>query len=533
MQTLLTIIPIAVLLLCLVVFKLSVTKSGGIAMGLALVLSVVFFKISAYGLMVASGKALWVGLFVSLIVWNALFLYHLVSDFGAIEVINAALMKVLKDKFVAFLLLAWLFTGLLQGIAGFGIPSVIVAPILIALGFNPVKSVTASLLGHSWSIPFGSMGASFFVISGITGIEQTELGFPVWVLNMVTITMTGIFVCFVYDGFKGVAKGLTYIIPVVAAMSGMQYLTIHLGMYSLGTINTALAGVTTMFLLYKIRSRLSRSKTEQSGAGSGASISQESETETTTDVLQTKPKLTILQSVFPYALILLLLLSFQFIPATVRDLVAIAPNFPATSTALDYSVRAETNYNPIKLFIHPAMVLLIAAGVACAIYKKTKVWDSGIFKGAVKKTVKKGVPATLALLAFGHMSLFMMDSGMMTKLAESVADITGNFYPLFAPYIGLLGTFLTGNNTNSSVMFGGFQQAVALRLELNPAVMSAAQVITGGLGCSIAPTLVFMAALATKQTEKVSVVLRKLIPIALIISAVMGITNFIFINNFA
>ncbi|MCL1789447.1 MAG: L-lactate permease, partial [Oscillospiraceae bacterium] len=106
----------------------------------------------------------------------------------------------------------------------------------------------------------------------------------------------------------------------------------------------------------------------------------------------------------------------------------------------------------------------------------------------------------------------------------------GNFYPLFAPYIGLLGTFLTGNNTNSSVMFGGFQYAVAAELELNGAVMSAVQVIAGGVGCSSAPTLIFMAALATKQTEKVSVILKKLIPSALIIAGTMGIINFIMIR---
>jgi lactate permease len=136
--TALAALPIIALLLCLIVFKFSVTKSGAIALGIALVISVGFFGITGFGLFTASGKALWLALFVSLIVWFALFLYHLVSDFGAIEVINRSIAAFVKDKFVAFVLLAWLFTGLLQGIAGFGIPAVIVTPILIALGFDPV-----------------------------------------------------------------------------------------------------------------------------------------------------------------------------------------------------------------------------------------------------------------------------------------------------------------------------------------------------------------------------------------------------------
>jgi L-lactate permease len=81
-------------------------------------------------------------------------------------------------------------------------------------------------------------------------------------------------------------------------------------------------------------------------------------------------------------------------------------------------------------------------------------------------------------------------------------------------------------------MFGGFQYAVANELELSTAVMSAAQVVPGGLGCAIAPTLVLMAALATKQTEKVPAILKKLIPLMLIISLTAGIVNFILINNY-
>lgn len=540
MLTILTLIPIIALLLCLIVFKLSVTKSGAIAMGLALVLAVVFFGITGYGLLNASGKALWVALFVSLIVWSALFLYHLVSGFGAIEVITAGLTSVLKDKFVALMILAWLFTGLLQGMAGFGIPSVIVAPILVVLGFSPVKSVCAALIGHSWSITFGSMGTSFYVIQGITGIPESELGFPVWLFNTVTILLTGIGVCFVCGGINGehgIKKGLPYLIPTAAVMSAAQYLTIHLGMYSLGTINTALAGIITMYALYRIRNR----NTAQSVASENHKNLPENTHENPEnshekpETIQNpkKPALSIISSVFPYALILILSLLFQFIPVEVRNAVAIAPNFPATATTANppYEVEAINDYNPIRLFVHPALVLLLASLAAFIIYKKAGIWDGAKLKDAASKTVKKGIPATLALLSFGHMSLIMMDSGMMERLAKAVAAITGKLYPLFAPYIGVLGAFLTGNNTNSSVMFGKFQQTVAAELGMNPAVMSAAQVIAGALGCSIAPTLILMAALATKQTDKVSVILKKLIPTALVIAAVMGVVNMVVIRQ--
>ena len=507
-MTFLTLLPIAAILLCLIVFKFSVVKSGTIALTTALVIAVGFFGITGLGLLTASGKALWLSLFVSLIVWNAMLLYHLVSGFGAIEVINRNLTLLLKDRFVAFLLLGWLFTGLLQGIAGFGIPAVIVAPILISLGFPPLKALMAAILGHSWAVTFGSMGAAFYVMHGITDIPVEELGYPMWMFNMVTILCNGLGVCFIYDGFKGIKRGISYVLPTALVMFAVQFFTMRFGMYSLGTINTALAGVTTMFLLYKLRNK------------SGEKL------------VMYKSELNLLQSVLPYALILVLLLSFQLIPAEIRNNAALAPSFPETQTSLaePHIAAAETKYNPLRLFVHPALVLVIAAIVACGIYKKAGIWKKEVFNTAVKQTIKKGIPATLALLAFGHMSLIMMDSGMMLMLAESVAKVTGGFYPIAAPFVGVLATFLTGNNTNSNVMFGSFQFAVARELGLSGAVMSAAQSVSGGLGCSVASTLVYMAALATKQAENVSVVLKKLIPIVLIIAGIMGIVNYIVIN---
>ncbi|MCL2694485.1 MAG: L-lactate permease, partial [Oscillospiraceae bacterium] len=137
---------------------------------------------------------------------------------------------------------------------------------------------------------------------------------------------------------------------------------------------------------------------------------------------------------------------------------------------------------------------------------------------------------TLALLAFGNMSLIMMDSGMMLQLAKSVANFTGNLYPFVAPFIGVMASFMTGNNTNSNVMFGEFQYTVAHELGVSGAVMSAAQSISAAAGCAIGSTLVLMGALATKQDGKESLIFRKLIPLVLLNAFILGIINFVLLK---
>jgi lactate permease len=434
------------------------------------------------------------------------------NGFKAISVITKNITIFIKDDFTAFLLLSWLFTGLLQSMSGFGVPPVIVTPILIALGFGPVKSLAAALLGHSWAVTFGSMGAAFFVIQGITGIPEDELGLPMWIFNTVAHLFTGIGVCFIYDGFKGIKKGLGYVLPVSAVMATVQLYVLSFGMYSLAGLLTALAGLAAMFMLYKLRSRKDKSGEKPRFYSD---------------------KLNLFQATLPYALILVLLLSFQLIPHSVRQAISLSPSFPATATMLEvpHEVPAEENYNRIRLFVHPVFVLLVASGVACIIYKRAKVFDTNIFKNSLKKTVKKGIPATLALVALGNTSLIMMDSGMTHRLATGIAEMSGRAYPLFSPFLGVLASFLTGNNTNSNVLFGELQYLVANDIGVSTAMMTASQSISGSVGVAIGPTLVLMGALATGQKGQESVILKKLIPLVLIIALIMGITNLVLIMN--
>ena len=502
MMTLLSVLPIIILLACLIFIKLPVGKSGIISLAAATVIALVFFGLPAFGLAVAVGKALALALFVSLIVWGALFIYHLVDDFKAIDVINKNILVFIEDKFVQFVLLSWLFTGLMQGMAGFGVPIVITAPILVALGFDKVKSLSAVLLGHSWAVTFGSMGAAFFIIQMITGLPAEDLGLPMWVFNTIAHLVTGVGVCWLYDGIKGIRKGLAYILPVSVVMAVVQYFTIHFGMYSLATLNTALVGLVAMFLLYKLRSK---PREQKPGIYSG--------------------RLNLLQAVLPYSFILVLSLAVSFLPFALRD-ISLSFNFPGFQTDLGYIVRPETGYSAIRLFGHPAVVLLLAAAVAVVVFKSAGVWDSAVFRGAVKKTVKKGIPATIALLSLGNMSLIMMDSGMTHLLANNTADFVGGLYPFFAPFFGVLGAFLTGNNTNANVLFGSFQYTIAQQLGVSGAVMSAVQSIAGSVGVAIGPTLVLMGTLATKQEGQEAQIYKKVIAFVLIAALAMGIANF-------
>jgi lactate permease len=73
------------------------------------------------------------------------------------------------------LILAWVFRAFLQGVASFGVPVTVVAPLLIGLNFDPVLAIAAVAIGHSWSVTFGDIASLFNALFAATGLSGWEL----------------------------------------------------------------------------------------------------------------------------------------------------------------------------------------------------------------------------------------------------------------------------------------------------------------------------------------------------------------------
>ena len=92
----------------------------------------------------------------------------------------------------------------------------------------------------------------------------------------------------------------------------------------------------------------------------------------------------------------------------------------------------------------------------------------------------------LALLAMLALSRVMVHSGMIDALAAAAAR-AGLLWPLAAPAVGVLGTFVTGSATASNILFSEFQVSTATALSLSPVAMLAAQGFGAAIGNVIAP----------------------------------------------
>jgi len=110
----------------------------------------------------------------------------------------------------------------------------------------------------------------------------------------------------------------------------------------------------------------------------------------------------------------------------------------------------------------------------------------GALTPSLSAALARLVPVALALLAMLALSRVMVHGGLIDALAEAAAT-TGALWPLLAPLIGVLGTFVTGSATASNILFTEFQTGVAASLSLPPVAMAAAQSFGSAIGNVIAP----------------------------------------------
>ena len=172
---LLALLPIAVVLVLMVGLRWGGKKAGPVGWLAAILMAWLFFGAGPDVLLYSQVRGLLLTLYVLYIIWMALVLYRVVDEAGAITVIGQGIARLTAEPTMQLLLLAWAFSAFLQGVAGFGVPIAVVAPLLIGMGFTPVTAVAAVAIAHSWSVTFGDIASSFQALMAATGLPGEVL----------------------------------------------------------------------------------------------------------------------------------------------------------------------------------------------------------------------------------------------------------------------------------------------------------------------------------------------------------------------
>lgn len=502
-------VPVLVLFLLVLLGRMKTVWSAAIALGVAVTLTVWLFETPLSTLLTGFGKGLWLGTWILYVIVPALLLYRLASAAG-LDDLGETFARFVPRPADRVLLLAWVFPSFVQGVAGFGTPIAVCAPLLLALGYSKVRAVVLPLVGYHWSVTFGSMGSSFYMASLTAGFgvsAQDTLAIRTAALLAVNALLAGVLVLLIDGGAARLREGLPLLLTAGPAMAG----TLVVGAAAVPAVASLAAGAAGLLVL------VAKRMVEMGHATlNGAVASHE-------------PEPTIGRSFLvlaPYGYLLLLVLPVFLIPASrefVTTALEVAPSFGRTETARGWVNEPVDAYLPIPLTGHPGSYILLACLLGWLTYRLSGRWR-GVDGGAVLRSwlaaVLASAPTTLVL---GSLAMVLVDSGMVTTLATGIADLAGETYPVVAPVVGALGSFMTGSSTSSNALFAALQAEVGGLVGVPPEALVAAQAAGSNVGNSIAPVVVLIGMAAVGAVDQVGAVIRRcLLPMVVLLTAVIA-----------
>lgn len=423
----------------------------------------------------ASGtlKGLWTTIMVLYIIWSSMFLYNIVNSTGSFKVIGGMFTKLTNgNRLLQLLILGWVFPSFIQGVCGFGVPVAVAAPLLLGLGFNPLLSVITPLLGHSWGITFGSLGASYSVLLQMSPVEPDRMA---WIGSLFIAfggLLVGLCIIHFYGGFKGMAEGMPAMLFLMGIMAaGLIIMCRFVSAY----VATFVAGAAGLVLGSLFLPKLPMYRPDPNAEP--APVDPESE------------KFSFLTAFSAYLILIVVVLCAYLIGPLKAALETVVVGLPFPETAISYGFTnaAVAKYSGLKLLTTPGTLIVVSSILAILFYKMKGVLPAGAVGKSLVNTAKQSIGATTTVMTMTMMAVIMTEAGMTTYVAYGIAMSTGKLFAIFSPFIALLGGFVTSSGTSSNVLFTGLQYQVADILQISPYVVLAMQTTASSLSNSFSP----------------------------------------------
>jgi lactate permease len=510
--------PIAVVLVLMVGFRWGGSKAGPVGWVVAIVVAWLVFGAGPEVLFFSQIRGLLLTLYVLYIIWMALVLYRVVDEAGAITVIGRGIARLTADRTMQLLLLAWAFSAFLQGVAGFGVPIAVVSPLLIGLGFAPVVAVAAVAIGHSWSVTFGDIASSFQALIATTGIPGKLLA-P-WSAFFLGVACFGCGIAAAWNlgRWSSLRRGWPALLLMGVTMAGVQAGLAVSGLWNLAGFAAGLAGLAVGAFVAQLP-RYQQQGTPVAGYAQGGVPDSES-----AQPDQDRPMMSLGLALAPYLLLIIVVAAAELWPMLHETLnqIKIQVQFPEVQTSYGWTTPAGTG-RTISVFGHAGALLLYVSLASYVLFWLTGHYTPGVGRRIVQRTVRSAVPSSIGIAAMVGFAVAMANSGMTYVLAVGLGRVAGPLYPFVSPFIGLLGAFMTGSNTNSNVVFAPLQQQAAILLGINVLVILGAQTTGGSLGSMLAPAKLIVGCSTAGLAGQEGRVLKRTLWPGLLIAGVVGV----------
>lgn len=446
-----------------------------------------------------------------IIVFGAILLLQTMTLSGGMATIKSCFFDISPDPRIQLLIVGFLFSAFIEGAAGFGTPAALCAPLLMLLGFPPLAAACVCLILNTVPVPYAAVGTP--IIYGLRYLhpligeavstsaaslpyhnaESFDFTVGAWVsiLNAPLVFILLLFVCaFITRNFgparswrDGLAAWKFCLFTAVAFMVPYLYFAMYVGpefpalLGSLFSLAIVILGAKRN--LFTPRDGFSfppQTQWEKSWTGALKVSSDSSPSQNMSRLLAWTP----------YILVAAILVVTRLPEFGLKDLLA-GQSIAFNDILGHEGVSAKIQY----LYLPGTIPFMLVAVLTIFLHrmplsKAAEAWKSTF-------ACMTG-PAISLAFAVAIVSMFRGSGvedpalnpqglpAMPICMAQAVGGLVGNAWPLFASLVGGFGSFITGSNTVSNLMFAEFQWGLAGALDLPRHILVAAQVVGGAMG---------------------------------------------------
>lgn len=519
-------LPIIVLLILMIKFNWGATEAAPVGLLITIITGMTIYKADIRLIAAESAKGVWNALIILIIVWTAILMYQVGDEAKAFQVIRNGMRRLLPNELILVLAMGWVFESFLQGITGFGVPVAVGAPLLIGIGVKPLWAVIIPLLGQAWGNTFGTLGAawdSLAMSAGLAAGSKEYLVTAFWTALFILLwnAIGGLATCWFYGKGKAIKKGLPAVLLMTVIQGGGELL--------LSQVNTTICCFVPACISLIVIILLGRTKMYGQKWSVEDSPIMNRQFEEVQESAEGPEDMTLVQAFVPYFLLSALTLIVLLVKPVNSFLgkIAFGLSFPETSTGYGYVNKAVESFSPLAPFTHASMFLLLSALIGLVYYKRHGWIKEGGVKRVFVKSVAMTMPSGIAVIGLVIMSKIMDGTGQTVVLANGISKVLGKIYVILAPFVGLLGTFMTGSNMSSNILFGGFQMTTSSLLGVDPSVVLGAQSAGGAIGSAISPSKIILGTTTANILGREGEVLKKIMVITVPATIAIGIIVFV------
>ena len=509
MSAIIAIIPIVLLFVLMLGLKMAGHKSAFFTLLVTIVLALFVapamgfvpkdFTFAGVGWAVVEGvlKAVFP---ILIIILMAIFSYNVLVESKEIEVIKNQFTSFSDDKGVTVLMLVWGFGGLLEGMAGFGTAVAIPAAILISLGYKPVFSALVALIANTVPTGFGAVGVPVITLCNEVaagGVASPELIREVSTYCVVQLSPLFIilpFIILMLTNRSRNAIGRNLLISLW--VGGISLATQYVVAMFLGAETPAIIGSVAAIIALLVYSKLFAPKKDNGNV----------KHYTAAETFRA-------WSVY-FFILLFILLSGPLFP----DINSFLKSHLVSRVALPiYADGTTFNFG----WISNAGLMLLVGTIIGGLIQGVSPRKLLVILARTTVNLRKTVITIISLVSLASV---MNYAGMIVVIASALAAVTGQLYPVFAPLIGAIGTFVTGSDTSSNILFAKLQANVAHQLNYSNSDWLVAANTTGATGGKmISPQSIAIATAACDMQGRDGEILKAAIPYAIAYIAIGGL----------